>query len=73
MTPLGLLLRASARDPALAVRLRPAIWMLLLAQLLAGSQPRSGPSPRGRALVSVRVPRRRFAAHPSFAGRRPRG
>ena len=73
MTPLALLLRASARDPALGARLRPVIWMLLIAQLLAGSQPRGGPAPRGRAVVSVRVPRRRPAAHPSLAGRRPRG
>jgi hypothetical protein len=73
MTPVALLLRASARDPVLAARLQPVIWMLLLAQLLAGSQARGGPAPRGRAVVSVRVPRRRLAAHPSFAGRRPRG
>jgi hypothetical protein len=70
---LALLLRASASDPQLAARLRPAIWMLLLAHLLAGSQPRGGPAPRGPRAASVRLPRRRLASHPSLAGRRPRG
>jgi hypothetical protein len=70
---LALLLRASATDPQLAARLRPAIWMLLLAQMLAGSQPRGGPGPRGPRAASVRVPRRRLVSHPSLAGRRPRG
>jgi hypothetical protein len=73
MTPLGLLLRASARDPVLAARLRPAIWMLLLAQLLASGQPRGGPAPRGRFAAAVPRPRRRLFAHDSLAGRRPRG
>jgi hypothetical protein len=70
---LGLLLRAGATDPQLAARLRPAIWMLLLAQMLAGAQRRGGPAPGGRRPVSVRVPRRRLAPHSSVAGRRPRG
>jgi hypothetical protein len=69
---LVVLLQASARDPQLAARLRPVIWMLLLAHLLAGSQPRGGPGPRGRA-ASVRAPRRRLPPHPSLSGRRPRG
>lgn len=73
MTPLGLLLRASARDPLLAARLRPAIWMLLLAQLLASAQRRGGPGPRGPRTASVRLPRRRVVAHASLSGRRPRG
>jgi hypothetical protein len=74
MTPLGLLLRASARDPVLAARLRPAIWMLLLAQLLASAQARGGPAPRGRfSAAAVPRPRRRIFAHDSLAGRRPRG
>jgi hypothetical protein len=70
---LWVLLRASARDPALAARLRPVIWMLLLAQLLAGAQRRGGPAPRGRAVASVRLPRRRLAPHSTVTGRRPRG
>jgi len=69
---LVVLLQASARDPQLAARLRPVIWMLLLAHLLAGSQRRGGPAPGGRA-GSVRVPRRRLPSHPSLSGRRPRG
>ena len=69
---LVVLLRASARDPQLAARLRPVSWMLLLAHLLAGAQRRGGPAPGGRA-GSVRVPRRRLPPHPSLAGRRPRG
>jgi hypothetical protein len=73
MTPLALLLRASARDPVLAARLRPAIWMLLLAHLLASAQQRGGAAPRGRFASSVLVPRRRLFSHPSLAGRRPRG
>jgi hypothetical protein len=70
---LGLLLRASASDPVLAARLRPMIWMLLLAQLLAASPRRRGPAPRGRSAPSVRLPRRRLPPHSSVAGRRPRG
>jgi hypothetical protein len=70
---LALLLRASARDPQLAARLRPVIWMLLLAHLLAAAQRRGGPGPRGRALASVRLPRRRLPPHSTVAGRRPRG
>ncbi|MEA2288587.1 MAG: hypothetical protein QOD55_584 [Solirubrobacteraceae bacterium] len=70
---LVVLLRASATDPGLAERLRPAIWMLLLAHLLAGAQRRGGPAPRGRAAASVRLPRRRLPPHSSLAGRRPRG
>jgi hypothetical protein len=73
MTPLGLLLRASARDPLLAARLRPVIWMLLLAHLLASASQRGGAAPRGRFAASVALPRRRLMAHPSLAGRRPRG
>jgi hypothetical protein len=73
MSPLGLLLQASARDPILAARLRPAIWLLLLAQLLASAPRRDGAAPRGRFARSVPRPRRRFVAHPSLAGRRPRG
>jgi hypothetical protein len=73
MTTLGLLLRASARDPALAARLRPVIWMLLLAQLLASAQQRGGPAPRGRFAAAVPLPRRGLVPHASLAGRRPRG
>lgn len=70
---LVLLLRASASDPRLAAQLRPVIWMLLLAHLLAGTQRRSGPAPRGRSVGSVHLPRRRLPPHSSVAGRRPRG
>jgi hypothetical protein len=70
---LGVLLRASATDPQLAARLRPVIWMLLLAQMLAGAQRRGGPAPPGRRAASVRVPRRRLPPHSSLSGRRPRG
>jgi hypothetical protein len=70
---LWVLLRASANDPALGARLRPVIWMLLLAQLLAGSPRRGGPAPRGRTTPSVRLPRRSLPPHSSVAGRRPRG
>jgi hypothetical protein len=70
---LAVLLRASASDPQLAARLRPVIWMLLLAHLLAGSARRGGPAPRGRAVASVRLPRRRLPPHATVAGRRPRG
>jgi hypothetical protein len=47
--------------------------MLLLAHLLAGSARRGGPAPRGRAVASVRLPRRRLPPHATVAGRRPRG
>jgi hypothetical protein len=70
---LGVLLRASATDPQLAARLRPVIWMLLLAQMLACAQQRGGPAPAGPRAVSVRLPRRRVVSHASLAGRRPRG
>jgi hypothetical protein len=70
---LAILLRASATDPQLAARLRPVIWMLLLAHLLAGGSRRRGPAPPGRAVASVRLPRRRLAPHGTVAGRRPRG
>ncbi|MEA2229019.1 MAG: hypothetical protein QOF04_2649 [Solirubrobacteraceae bacterium] len=70
---LALLLRTSATDPHLAERLRPVIWMLLLAHLVAGAQRRGGPAPRGRRAVSVRLPRRSLPPHSSVAGRRPRG
>jgi hypothetical protein len=70
---LALLLRASARDPQLAERLRPVIWTLLLAQLLAAAQRRGGPAPRGVFVASVRLPRRRLPPHATVAGRRPRG
>jgi hypothetical protein len=70
---LALLLRASTRDPQLAARLRPLIWMLLLAQLVAAAQRRGGPAPRGGAVASVRLPRRRLPPHSTVAGRRPRG
>jgi hypothetical protein len=73
MTPLALLLRASARDPVLAARLRPVIWMLLLAHLLASSRRRGGPAPRGRFAPSMPLPRRRVAGRAALAGRRPRG
>jgi hypothetical protein len=66
-------MRASARDPVLAARLRPAIWMLLLAQLLASAQRRGGPAPRGRFPATVPRPRGRLIAYESLAGRRPRG
>jgi hypothetical protein len=70
---LAILLRASASDPELAARLRPVIWMLLLAHLLAGESRRRGPGPPGRVIASVRLPRRRRAPHATVAGRRPRG
>jgi hypothetical protein len=70
---LAFLLRASASDPELAARLRPLVWMLLLAHLLAASSRRRGPAPAGRAVVSVRLPRRRLPPHATVAGRRPRG
>jgi hypothetical protein len=73
MTPLGVLLHASARDPELGARLRPAIWMLLLAHMLASAQPRRGPAPRGRFVAVAPRPRRRLITHASLAGRRPRG
>ena len=69
----AVLLRVSASDPALAARLRPVIWALLLAHLLAGAQRRGGPAPPGRAVASARLPRRRLAPHGTVAGRRPRG
>jgi hypothetical protein len=65
--------RASARDPLLAARLRPVISMLLLAELLASAPRRGGPAPRGRFFAAVPLPRRRLVAHASLAGRRPRG
>jgi hypothetical protein len=71
--PLALLLRASARDPVLAARLRPVIWMLLLAQMLASSQRRGGPAPRGRFAPSMPRPRPRLGGYEALAGRRPRG
>jgi hypothetical protein len=49
------------------------IWMLLLAHLIAGAPRRGGPAPRGRALASTRIPRRRLPPHGTVAGRRPRG
>jgi hypothetical protein len=67
------LLRAGAGDEQLAARLRPAIWLLLLAQLLAGAQRRSGPVPAAPRPGSVRLPRRSLPPHSSVAGRRPRG
>jgi hypothetical protein len=70
---LAVLVRASANDPQLAARLRPVIWMLLLARLLAAAQRRGGPAPRGGRAVSVRLPRRRRPPHATVAGRRPRG
>lgn len=70
---LALLLRVGARDPDLAARLRPAVWLLLLAQLLAGEARRSGPAPRLRRPASVRLPRRSLPPHATVAGRRPRG
>jgi hypothetical protein len=70
---LAILLRASATDPQLAERLRPVIWMLLLAHLLAGGARRRGPAPAGRVVASVRLPRRRLAPHATVTGRRPRG
>jgi hypothetical protein len=70
---LVILLRASASDPRLAARLRPVIWMLLLAHLLAGAQRRGGPFPGGQPNPSARVPRRRVVSHASLTGRRPRG
>jgi hypothetical protein len=70
---LVVLLRAAARDPQLAERLRPAIWLLLLAHMLAGSQRRSGPGPRAGRPISVRLSRRSLPPHATVAGRRPRG
>jgi hypothetical protein len=70
---LALLLRAGARDPELAARLRPVIWVLLLAHPPAGSPRRAGPAPRGARIRSVRLPRRSLPPHSSVAGRRPRG
>src|SRR4051794_41982150 len=73
MPPLALLLRASARDPALAARLRPVIWMLLLAHLLASAPRRGGPAPRGRFAPSMPRPRPRLGGHAALARRPPRG
>jgi hypothetical protein len=70
---LAVLLRASASDPQLAARLRPVIWWLLLAHLLAGSSRRRGPAPQWRGAPSAPMPRRSRRSHLSFAGRRPRG
>jgi hypothetical protein len=70
---LAVLVRAGASDPRLAARLRPLIWMLLVAQLLAGAQRRGGPGPRRRAPGAVRLPRRSLPPHGTVAGRRPRG
>jgi len=70
---LAVLLRASASDPQLAARLRPVIWWLLLAHLLAGGSLRRGPAPQWRGTPSVRVPRRSRRTHSTLAGRRPRG
>ena len=70
---LAVLLRADASDPRLAARLRPLIWMLLVAQLLAGAQRRGGPGPRRCAPAAVRLPRRALPPHGTVAGRRPRG
>jgi hypothetical protein len=47
--------------------------MLLLAHMLASAQPRGGPAPRGRFAAVMPRPRGRHVAHPSLAGRRPRG
>jgi hypothetical protein len=47
--------------------------MLLLAHLLASSSRRRGPAPVGRAVASVRMPRRRLPPHATVTGRRPRG
>jgi hypothetical protein len=70
---LAVLLRASASDPQLAARLRPVIWMLLLAHLLAGSARRRGPAPQWRGVPSAPMPRRVHRVRASPAGRRPRG
>ena len=70
---LDLLLRAGARDPQLADRLRPAIWLVLLVHLMSGAQPRSGPAPRAARPAPVRLPRRSLPPHSSVTGRRPRG
>jgi hypothetical protein len=70
---LAVLLRASATDPELAARLGPLIRMLILLHLLAAYPRRRGPAPAGRAVVSVRLPRRRLPPHATVAGRRPRG
>ena len=70
---LAVLLRAGASDPQLAARLRPLIWMLLVAQLLAGAQRRRGPGPQRGAPPAVRLPRRSLPPHGTVAGRRPRG
>jgi hypothetical protein len=52
---------------------RATLMLILLAQLLAGRQPRGGPFPRGAHPASARLPRRSLPPHGTVAGRRPRG
>jgi hypothetical protein len=52
---------------------RASILLVLLAQLLAGQQPRGGPFPRGARPGSARLPRRSLPPHGTLAGHRPRG
>jgi hypothetical protein len=52
---------------------RATLLLLLLAQFLAGQQPRGGPFPREARPGSARLPRRSLPPHGTVAGRRPRG
>jgi hypothetical protein len=52
---------------------RATILLVVLAQLLAGQQPRGGPFPRAARPGSARLPRRSLPPHGTVAGRRPRG
>jgi hypothetical protein len=52
---------------------RATLLLVLLAQLLAGQQPRGGPFPRGARPGSALLLRRRLPPHGTVAGRRPRG
>jgi hypothetical protein len=52
---------------------RATILLVVLAQLLAGQQPRGGPFPRASRPGSARLPRRSLPPHGTVAGRRPRG
>ena len=71
---LVVLLQASARDPQLAARLRPVIWMLLLAHLLAGAPaPRRARAAGARGRVGPRCRGGACRRTRAVAGRRPRG
>jgi hypothetical protein len=52
---------------------RATLLLLLLAELLAGQQPRGGPSPPTRRPGSTPHARRTLPPHGTVAGRRARG